>query len=365
MNRGEHEDITIYKVVVNNEEQYSIWPADRGNPLGWADAGKAGFKNQCLAFIKEVWTDMRPLSVRKKMEESGYGVNDTQTDYLEGTCIHHLFEAQVNRRPDAVAIVFEDQQLTNRELNRRANQLAHHLQKLNVKSEVKVGVCLERSIEMVVGILGILKAGGAFVPLDPVYPKDRLSFMIQETQIPVVLTQEPLLKELPEHRARVVCLDTDWPSILQHSGENLNSRSSAASLAYVIYTSGSTGIPKGAMVMHVSLWHYVQDLQVSLGITSADVYLHTASIAFSSSVRQLFVPLSLGATVVITTQEQKTNPLALFDLIKRRDVTIMDTVPTFLRSCTHALANLKSTSEKNLLSNKLRLILTTGEPLSY
>ena len=365
MNRGKPEDTTIYNVVVNHEEQYSIWPAGKENALGWREVGKTGLKNECLSYIKGKWNDMRPLSLRNKIDEISHGANDTQLDYTKGACIHHLFEAQVERAPNAVAAVFENQQLTYKELNRKANQLASHLKRFSVGPESKVGICMTRSIEMVVGILGILKAGGAFIPLDPVYPKDRLSFMIQETQIPVVLTQESLLKELPEHRARVVCLDTDWPSISQQSEENTKSMASELSLAYVIYTSGSTGMPKGVMVMHVSLWHYVQDLQVSLGITSADVYLHTASIAFSSSVRQLLVPLSLGATAVIATQEQKTNPLELFELIKRRDVTVMDIVPTFLRNCIHTLTRIKRLPREDLLDNRLRLILSTGEPLSY
>ena len=365
MNWGEQEDTTIYKVVVNHEEQYSIWPAGRENPLGWKDAGKTGLKRECLAYIKEAWTDMRPLSLRKKKEKTSRGPKDTQIDCPKDACIHHLFEAQVERTPDAIALVFEDKQLSYRELNRRANQLGHHLQKLSVGPEVKVGICVERSIDLVVGILGILKAGAAFVPLDPMYPKDRLSFMIQETKVPVMLIQEQLLRELPVHGAHVVCLDTGWPSILKHSEENLNNRTSAASLAYVMYTSGSTGMPKGVMVTHVSLWHYVQDLGLPLGVTSDDVYLHTASISFSSSVRQLMVPLTQGATVAIATPEQRTNPLGLFDLIKRGGVTIMDTGPSFLQSCNHALARLEPRARELLLYNKLRLIVTTGEPLPY
>jgi len=230
---------------------------------------------------------------------------------------------------------------------------------------VKVGICAERSIEMVVGVLGILKAGGAYVPLEPLYPKDRLSFMIQESQVPILLTQERLLKKLPEHGAHVICLDRDWPLISQQNEGNANSAASGASLAYVIYTSGSTGMPKGVMVTHVSLRHYVHDLQTVLGITSDDVYLHTASISFSSSVRQLMLPLAQGAAVAIATSEQRTNPLALFDMIKRRDVTIMDTGPSFLQTCTHALVHLKPQARKIFLDNKLRLILTTGEPLPY
>ena len=361
----EIEDTTIYKVVVNHEEQYSIWPSGKDNSLGWRDAGKTGLKKECLAYIKEIWIDMRPLSLRKKMEETARRGNDTQTDYARDACIHHLSETKAEQTPDAVAVVCDNQQLTYQELNHRANQLAHHLQKLRIGPEVKVGLCAERSIEMVVGVLGILKAGGAYVPLDPLYPKDRLSFMIQESQVQLLLTQERLLKKLPEHGAHVNCLDRDWSLISQQNEGNVNSAASGANLAYVIYTSGSTGMPKGVMVTHVSLRNYVHDLQTVLGITSDDVYLHTSSISFSSSVRQLMLPLAQGAAVAIATSEQRTNPLALFDMIKRRDVTIMDTGPSFLQTCTHTLVRLKSRARKIFLDNKLRLILTTGEPLPY
>jgi len=361
----EQEDTTIYKVVVNHEEQYSIWPSGKENSLGWRDAGKTGLKKECLAYIKELWTDMRLPSLRKKMEETARRGNDTQTDYAGDAFVHHLFETQTKRTPDAVAVICDDQQLTFQELNCRANQLAHHLQKLRVGPEVNVGLCVERSIEMVVGVLGILKAGGVYVPLDPMYPKDRLSFIIQELQVPLLLTQERLLKKLPEHGAQAICLDSDWPLVSQQSEGNANSAVSEASLAYVIYTSGSTGMPKGVMITHVSLRHYVHDLQKALGMISDDVYLHTASISFSSSVRQLMMPLAKGATVAIATSEQRTNPLALFDMIKRRGVTIMDTGPTLLQTCTQALFRLNPQARKVFLDNKLRLIVTTGEPLPY
>jgi amino acid adenylation domain-containing protein len=289
--------------------------------------------------------------------------NDHRIDYPEAAGVHHFFEAQVERTPNAIAVVCKDRQLTYGELNRQANQLAHHLRSLGVGPEVKVGICVHRSVDMVMGILGILKAHGAYVPLDPAYPAERLSLMMQDTRVPVLLTQEPLLKELPEHEAHVVCLDTQWPSLSRRSEDNLRGTPSAANLAYVIYTSGSTGMPKGVMVTHGSLCHYIPALQAQLGVRSSDVYLHTASIAFSASVRQFILPLAQGATVVIAAAEERTNPLALFDLIKRRDVTIMDIVPSFWRACIHALARLEPRSRNELLDNRLRLILTSGEPL--
>jgi hypothetical protein len=154
--------------------------------------------------------------------------NNTQTDYLRDRCVHQVIQLQVDRTPNATAAVFENEQLTHRELNRRANQLAHYLRKLGVGPEVLVAICVERSLDIVVGLLGILKAGGAYVPLDPAYPRERLSFMLEDAEVPVLLTQKRLLESLPESNARVVCLDTDWHEIAKESAENLASPDSAS-----------------------------------------------------------------------------------------------------------------------------------------
>ena len=184
--------------------------------------------------------------------------NNTGVDYPRDKCIHELFEEQVEKTPDAIAVVFEDQQLTYRELNTKANQLAHYLRKQGVGPEVLVGICVERSLEMIIGVLGILKAGGAYVPLDPTYPKERLSFAIADTQAPVLLTQQRLLEMLPAHDAVVVCLDTEWNvGIARESKENTVSGVRADNLAYVIYTSGSTGNPKGVAIEHHSMVNLV------------------------------------------------------------------------------------------------------------
>ncbi|MBW4498234.1 MAG: amino acid adenylation domain-containing protein [Scytonema hyalinum WJT4-NPBG1] len=303
-----------------------------------------------------------PLLTANERHQLLYEWNDTDADYAEDKCIHELFE-QLVRTPDAVALMYEEQQLTYRQLNALANQLAHYLRTLGVGSEVLVGIFVERSLEMVVGLLAILKAGGAYVPLDPSYPKERLAFMLQNSQPLVLLTQEFLITELPEHTAQVVCFDRDWQFIAQHSEENLNQTATAANLAYVIYTSGSTGKPKAVQVTHANLCHYAQAMGRALGITAEDVYMHTASIAFSSSVRQLMVPLAAGATVKIATSEQRKDPRALFAGIKKYDVTVVDTIPSYWRNCIHTLAGLEQQTRQALLDNKLRLIVTTGEPL--
>jgi non-ribosomal peptide synthetase component F len=179
--------------------------------------------------------------------------NQTAAEYPTDKCIHQLFAAQVEKTPDAVAVVFENQQLTYRELNQKANQLGHYLQSLGVSSGMLVGICVERSVEMVVGLLGILKAGGAYVPLDPNYPQERLSYMLADSGLLVLLTQQQLIEKLPENNARLVCLDSDWNTINLESEENFHIELTGDELAYVIYTSGSTGQPKGVAVSHQAI----------------------------------------------------------------------------------------------------------------
>ncbi|WP_414513679.1 amino acid adenylation domain-containing protein [Nostoc sp. PCC 9305] len=289
--------------------------------------------------------------------------NNTQVNYDRNQCIHQLFAERVINTPDKIALIFENETFTYTQLNNRANQIARYLQKLGIGAEVLVGLCVDRSPLMVLGILGILKAGGAYVPLDPTYPQERLAFMLQNSQPKVLLTQEHLKAELPAHETQVICIDKIGHIISQESTEDLTKSASASNLAYVIYTSGSTGKPKGVRVTHANLCHYVQAMQQALGITADDVYLHTASLAFSSSVRQLMVPLTRGATVKIATQEQRQDPLALFQGIKQDNITVIDIVPSFWRNCNYTLASLSPESKSYWLDNKLRLIVSASEPL--
>ncbi len=229
--------------------------------------------------------------------------NDTQTDYLLDKCIHHLFEQQVQRTPDAVAVVFENQQLTYYQLNCRANQLAHYLQSLGVGADVLVGLCVERSLEMVVGLLGILKAGGAYVPLDPDYPQDRLSFMLEDAQVSVLLTQQHLIGGLPKHQAQLVCLDTDWLLVSKSSQNNLITEVQATNFAYVIYTSGSTGRPKGVLIPHGAIANHCCIIQQAYALVYSDRVLQFASINFDASLEQIFPTLMVGATLVLRTSD--------------------------------------------------------------
>ena len=253
--------------------------------------------------------------------------NDTHTDYPKDQCIYQLFEAQVERTPDAVAVVFEDQQLTYRELNARANQLAHYLQRLGVEPEVLVGICVERSLEMVVGLLGILKAGGAYVPLDPSYPQERLSYILADSGVEVLLTQQSLLESLPEHQARVVCLDTDWGAIEQHSQENLDAGVDSDNLAYVIYTSGSTGQPKGVQICHHSLVNFLNSMSHFPGLAQEDTFYAVTTISFDIAALELYLPLTVGAKVVVASREIASNPDWLLSELFSSKITVMQATP--------------------------------------
>jgi surfactin family lipopeptide synthetase A len=240
-----------------------------------------------------------PLLTETERQQLLVEWNDTKTDRPRDLCIHQLFEEQVERTPDSVAVVFEAEQLTYGELNRRANQLAHHLRALGVGPEVLVAVCLERSLEMIIALLGILKAGGAYLPLDPAYPKERRAFMLQDAQVPVLLTQERLVAGLPEHDVKVICLDSGWETIAHESKENPGRLTLPENLAYVIYTSGSTGQPKGVLVSHGSIADHCWNAQRYFELDSSDVVLQFASLSFDVSLEEILPTLIVGARLVI------------------------------------------------------------------
>jgi len=257
--------------------------------------------------------------------------NNTQTDYLKDACIHQLFEAQVERTPDAVAVVFEDSVLTYRELNHRANKIAHYLIHLGVGQDILVGICVERSLSMVVGILGILKAGGAYVPLDPEYPKSRLAFMLDDTQAPILLTQKRLIEYLPESLAQVVCLDTDWNPISRESDRNPASVATSENLAYVIYTSGSTGQPKGVMIPHRGICNHLLWMQTAFQLTEVDRVLQKTSLSFDLSVVELFWPLLAGLQLIVAKPGGHQDSAYLVKLIAEQKITFLHAVPSMLQ----------------------------------
>ncbi|WP_199322108.1 non-ribosomal peptide synthetase [Leptolyngbya sp. FACHB-321] len=257
--------------------------------------------------------------------------NQTQVDYPLDICLHQWVEAQVERTPDAIAVSFEGQQLIYQELNQRANQLAHYLQTLGVQPDVLVGLCVDRSLEMVIGLLAILKAGGAYVPFDPSYPSERLAFMLDDAQVPLLLTQAHLVDRLPPHQAQMLCLDIDWHQLAQSSTENPESGVTADHLAYVIYTSGSTGKPKGAMNTHRGICNRLLWMQAEYQLTEGDRVLQKTPFSFDVSVWEFFWTLMSGACLVVARPEGHKDPAYLVQLIAAQQVTTLHFVPSMLR----------------------------------
>ncbi|MDB9451125.1 non-ribosomal peptide synthetase, partial [Dolichospermum circinale] len=248
--------------------------------------------------------------------------NHTAAEYPTDEYIHQLFAAQVEKTPDAVAVVFENQQLTYRELNQKANQLGHYLQSLGVSSGMLVGICVERSVEMVVGLLGILKAGGAYVPLDPNYPQERLSYMLADSGLLVLLTQQQLIEKLPENNARLVCLDSDWNTINLESEENFHIELTGDELAYVIYTSGSTGQPKGVAVSHQAINRLVLNTNY-VQLTSDDRIAQAANASFDAATFEIWGALLNGAILVGVTQSIVLSPPKFAAYLREQQISVL------------------------------------------
>ncbi|PSB51012.1 non-ribosomal peptide synthetase [filamentous cyanobacterium Phorm 6] len=282
--------------------------------------------------------------------------NQTQQDYPHNLCIHQLFEAQVEQTPDAIAVILKEEYLTYRELNAKANQLAHHLQTLGVKPETLVAICVERSLEMIVGLLGILKAGGAYVPLDAAYPSERLAFMLEDSAVPVLLTQQRLVDRLAQHEAQVVCLDTQWEAIAQHSEENTACGVNADNLAYVIYTSGSTGKPKGVTIQHRSLVNYITAVNIEYEIEKCDRILQFSSISFDVSAEEIYTSLTSGATLILRTDSMLDSIEGFLQKCKNWEITVMALPTAYWHELTAFL-----TQETVVLPPSLRLIIIGGE----
>jgi non-ribosomal peptide synthetase component F len=254
--------------------------------------------------------------------------NDTSANCLMEECVHQLFEGQVDRSPDAVAVVLEESQLTYRQLDRRANQLSHQLRELGVGPDVVVAICVERSIEMVLGILGILKAGGAYVPLDPEYPEDRLAFMLEDARVRIMLTQGRHKSRVSSYRAKALHLDANGEVTARHAGTRLSRVVTPRHLAYVIYTSGSTGKPKAVSVEHQSVSHYVLEWGRHFPLPADGRALQSASLSFDVSIRELFWPLASGAALVLAAPHAERDPATLLTMVAASRVSTVRFVPT-------------------------------------
>ena len=257
--------------------------------------------------------------------------NDTTVDFRENDCIHCLFEDQVERTPEHVALTFQDTRLTYRQLNQSANRVANFLRDQGVRPETLVALCAERSLEMVIALLGILKAGGAYVPLDPAHPKKRLALLIEDSNPSLILTQEKFRNDLSPFGVPTFCLDAEWEALNRYAESNLDTEVQPHNLAYVIYTSGSTGIPKGVLVEHRSLSNHLLWMQMAMPFTGNDRVLQKYSITFDASICEIFCPLLAGGELVVVEPGQHMDIDRLVDLCSQRQITILDIVPSMLK----------------------------------
>jgi amino acid adenylation domain-containing protein len=295
--------------------------------------------------------------------------NQTQTDYPQ-KCIHNQFEAQVERTPDNIAVIFGEQKLTYKELNQRSNQLAHYLQNLGVQPETPVGICLERSLEMVIGILGILKAGAAYVPLDPDYPAQRLEYIISETQVPVILTNNNLVLS----NNNTVCLNKDWLQIAQQPDHNITTSVNPDNAIYVIYTSGSTGNPKGVINTHRGISNRLWWMQQQYGLEIGEPVLQKTPFSFDVSVWEFFWTLLNGACLVIAKPGGHQDLKYLVEIIESEKITTLHFVPAILGVFLEELEKLEklnvqqssNPNQKKLsgVCQSLKRVICSGEALS-
>lgn len=320
------------------------------------------FQTLLEAIIAEPDQSVTLLQIIGQAEEKQLLLELNQTDliYPPEVCVHQMFEAQVERTPDALALVSGNERLTFQELNRRANQVAHFLQKQGVGPDQFVGLCMERSAEMIVGLLGILKAGGAYMPLDPNYPKERLIYMLKNARAHVLLTQQQVFENLPEHAGRVVCIDSEWENIVRESTENCNSKVSSENLAYAIYTSGSTGRPKGVMIRHDAVINLFTGLHQKIYHSYSEKQLNISlngPLAFDTSVKQVIMLLG-GHVLHVVPQTVRYDGNELLSFIRNSKLDVFDCTPS----------QLKILIEAGLLDSgeyKPALILPGGEPLDH
>jgi amino acid adenylation domain-containing protein len=284
-------------------------------------------------------------------------LNQTKVPYRNDVCLHQLFEEQVAKTPDRIAVVFDEEKLSYNELNERANRLARRLHAAGVRADARVAILMERSVEMVVALLAVLKAGGAYVPLDPQYPQERLAFMLEDAGAPVLLTHGELAEGLPTGNAHVIRLDADRNE-MSDSGddENLSISVSPQNLAYVIYTSGSTGQPKGVMLTHSSICNHMLWMNESFPLTADDSVLQKTPFSFDASVWEFYAPLMSGARLVIARPGGHQDPAYLIKLIAEQEVSTLQVVPTLLRALVET-AGLES-------CRKLRRLFCGGEALT-
>lgn len=307
-----------------------------------------------------------PLLTALERQQLLFDWATTATVARQESCIHHLFEAQVARTPDAIALIFEGEQLTYRELNQRANRLAHTLRSLTnergellaVGTEPRVGICMDRSLDLIVGVLAILKAGGVYVPLDTTYPQERLAYMLADAQAVLLLTQPQYREQFANSAVELVCLAEIEPLLLQQSTQNPNLALQPAYLAYVIYTSGSTGLPKGVMIEHQALSKHIRAIGGVYGISPQERILQFSAFSFDAAQEQIFEALAHGATLVLRKDELWTSEEFTRRVVDY-GITLVELTPTYFQG----LITLWQQERPSFLDGALRLIQVSSEPI--
>ena len=358
--------------------EFHLWERTQGNNL-WVDSSQGiggliiyskdlfnestinrmlgHFQTLLESIVKHPEQRISELSILTPAEQHQLMVewNQTSVDYPKKLLVHQLFEQQVKNNPNQIALVFSNQQITYSELNRRSNQLAHTLQKLGVAEETLVGICIEPSLELIVGILGILKARGAYVPVDPNYPSERLSFILKDTQVSILLTQQKVIQRLGKLDPQVICLDADWENIAQENPENSENSATINNRAYVIYTSGSTGTPKGVEIEHRGLLNLMYWHQNTFHFLPQDKITQLFGVAFDACVWEIWTTLTSGASLYFPPPDIRLSPEKLRDWLIQKEITI-SFIPTILTEKLLVLNWSKNT--------KLRIVFTGGDKLT-
>ena len=361
------EERTNYPVTLSVDDLGEGFSLDAQTPASVGPMRVCEFMRTALESLADALeaspsTAVRALEVLPPSERHRilYEWNDTRTEYPSDKCVHELFEQQVAKTPDAVAVVFEEESLSYAELNRRANQLAHHLSELGVKPDDRVAICVERGFEMIVALMAVLKAGGAYVPLDPVSPVERLRLTLADSAPVALLTQSHLRELFTEMGEALPVLDLADAVLWQNQPETNPDPNAIglnpSHLAYVIYTSGSTGMPKGVMISHNQVANTLHDINARFKFGSDDRVLAISSFAFDLSVFDYFGILSVGGTTVIPPNERHTDPTMWIDLVSRQRITIWNSVPAFMQ----LLVDSSAQASKSLF-NSLRCVMLSGD----
>jgi amino acid adenylation domain-containing protein len=302
---------------------------DRETIARWLTHFETALKSLAADVNQEV--DRLPIVTDTELRQILQDWNATARDYPRQKCVHELFEEQAARRPDAIAISFEGNSLTYAQLDKRANQLARHLIKIGVTPGSLVGIALDRSLDLLVGLLGIWKAGAAYLPLDAAYPRDRIAFIMEETSLPTLVTHSKLIPSLPIFDTRPICLDRDWVLIEREPETRPAIELDSSSVAYTIYTSGSTGKPKGVEVTHRNVVNLLWSMRTTPGLSDRDRLLAVTTLSFDIAGLELFLPIITGAEVILASREAAQDPRLLIKLMNDSKATIMQATPATWR----------------------------------